>query len=78
MKEAYKKDGEKHFTRLCSDGTRGNGFKLKEGKLSLDINNKLFIMRMERHKNKLPREAVNVPSLEVFKMRFVRALSNLI
>ncbi|GAB0176039.1 mitochondrial enolase superfamily member 1 [Grus japonensis] len=31
LKGAYKKAGEGLFTRACSDRTRGNGFKLKEG-----------------------------------------------
>jgi len=29
----YRKDGEGLCTRGCSDGTRGNGSKLKEGRL---------------------------------------------
>jgi len=32
LKEAYRKDGEGLFTRMCSDTTRGNGCKLKEGR----------------------------------------------
>ena len=37
-----------------------------------------FTMRVLRHWNRLPREAVDAPSLEVFKVRLDRALSNLI
>ncbi|GAB0189964.1 hypothetical protein GRJ2_001461700 [Grus japonensis] len=32
LKGAYRKEGEGLFMRECSDGTRGNGFKLKEGR----------------------------------------------
>ena len=32
LKGAYKKAGEGLFTRACSDRTRGNGFKRKEGR----------------------------------------------
>jgi len=33
LKVAYRKDGEGLFTRVCSDRTRGNGSKIKEGRL---------------------------------------------
>jgi len=36
------------------------------------------IMRVVRHRNRLPREAVDVPSLEVLKARLDRALRNLV
>ena len=35
LKGAYKKAGEGLFTRACSDRTRGNSFKLEEGRFSL-------------------------------------------
>jgi len=46
LKGAYRKDGEGLFKRVCSDRTRGNGSKLKEGRFRLDIRNKFFIMRV--------------------------------
>ncbi|KGL88022.1 hypothetical protein N301_13484, partial [Charadrius vociferus] len=55
-----------------------NGFKLKEGRFILDIRKKFFTPRVMRHWNRLPREAVEAPSLEVFKARLDGALSNLV
>ncbi|KFR14092.1 hypothetical protein N306_07907, partial [Opisthocomus hoazin] len=55
-----------------------NGCKLKEGRFRLDIRKKFFTMRVVKHWNRLPREAVDVPSLEVFKARLDGALSNLV
>ena len=78
LKGAYRKDGEGLFTRAWSDGTRGNGLKLKEGRFRLDVRKKFFRMRVVRHWNRLPREAVNAPSLEVFKTRLDGALGNLV
>ncbi|KGL89143.1 hypothetical protein N301_04852, partial [Charadrius vociferus] len=55
-----------------------NGFKLEEGRFRLAIRKNFFTMRVVRHWNRLPREAVDAPSLEVFKARLDGALSNLV
>ena len=66
---SYRKLGEGVFISKCSDRTRSNGFKLKEGRVRLDIWKKFFTVRVVRHWNGLPREAVDAPSLEVFKAK---------
>jgi len=78
LKRAYRKDGERLFTRMCSDRTRGNGCKLKDGRFRLDIRKKFFTMRVVRHWHRLLRETVAAPSLEMFKARLDGALSNLV
>ncbi|KFQ88261.1 hypothetical protein N337_03020, partial [Phoenicopterus ruber ruber] len=78
LKGAYKKAGEGLLTKACSDKTKGNGFKLKEGRFRLDTRNKFLTMRVVRHWNRLPREAVDAPSLEVFQARLDGVLSNLV
>ncbi|KFP95019.1 hypothetical protein N329_05376, partial [Haliaeetus albicilla] len=55
-----------------------NNFKLKEGRFRLDIRKKFFTVRVVRHWSRLPREAVDAPSLETFKVRLDGALSNLV
>ncbi|KFV08936.1 hypothetical protein N340_12544, partial [Tauraco erythrolophus] len=55
-----------------------NGFKLKEGRFRLDLRKKFFTQRVMRHWNRLPREVVDAPSLEVFKARMDEALGSLV
>ncbi|KFR10675.1 hypothetical protein N306_07844, partial [Opisthocomus hoazin] len=55
-----------------------NGCKLREGRFRLDIRKKFFTMRVVKHWHRLPGEAVDAPSLAVFKARLDGALSNLV
>ena len=57
---------------------RGNCFKLEEGGFRLDVRKNFYTVRVVRHWNRLPSEAVNVPSLEAFKARLGGAVSNLV
>ena len=64
--------------RVDSDRTRRNGLKLGQGRLRLDIRRKFFTQRVVTHWNRLPKEAVDAPSLEAFKARLNVALGSLV
>jgi len=66
------------MTRAWRDGTRGDGFKLKEGRFTLDIRKTFFAIRVVKHWNRLPREVGDAPSLGTFQAMLEGALSTLI
>ena len=78
LKGAYKQEGEQLFTRVESDRTRGNGFKMGQGRFRLDIRRKFFTQSVVTHWNRLPKEVMDTPSLDALKARLDVALGSLV
>jgi len=61
-----------------SNRTRGNRHKLKHRKFHLKRRKNFFTLRVTEHWNRLPREVVESPSLEIFKTHLDKLLCSLL
>ena len=66
------------FSLGSSDRMCGNGSKLHQGKFRPDIMKHFFTERVIKHWNRLPGEAVDAPSLSLFKRHLDNALNNML
>jgi len=71
LKVGYQEDRARVFSVVPSDRTRGNVHRLKHRKFCLKMTKKF--LRVTKHRNRLPREDVESPSLEIFKTAWIRS-----
>ena len=64
--------------KMIGQRKRGNGHKLTHRKFHTNVCKNLVIIRVTEHWNRLPREVVDSPSLEIFKTHVDTYLCNMV
>ena len=78
LKHGSQRDMDNLFSEVCGDRTKANGHKHEHRKFHNNIQKNFFMVGVTEHWNRLPREVVDSPSLQIFKIHSDAYLGSLL